>query len=666
MKKKIFFFAILVIAIMSVFAISVSAANNIIKLDTLPTLEQIHANPSAYVSHLDEFDKDDYKTYREKDSTSVIVFSDLAETPTYYVYPAYYFIRKSSWNGGDYVAKLNEAIAAADSTAFANYAVMGRGGSLYYIRVEMPTYVTTLSGWNKFEGSTNVKEIYFPTHIVEDAQTGKLKEVAYLTTISDANIFSSCSKLEVIHNIEFLPAGINNGGGFAGCSSLKYVKLPEGITSIASQMFSGCKSLETVEIPYGVTSIGSNAFENCDSIKKITLPNSVVSFSKKSFAYMDNLEEINFGAGLTNIYSGDHNCENLDGCSKLKYVYLPATFATTVQNTGHNILATGTNVTLFFTGNLQQAEALRTKLTTSANNDLIKNAVFMDYTAPENANIDFKTYAQTEGKTILVYNYNDCEAFYNNQHDYQGTGNCLDGVICENCDDQVTTFAQHNMKETLVYGDFIAVGVYNKFCANASDCTFEKITDREAPAIFRVNETNGFSTDGDDGIAFGGFVLDAEALDEYNRINSDATINYGVVLINPSYVFGKDSFFKNGEVNAEKGFLKTDMSNARYANISISVTGFKGDAEDLSLILAIYAYTDADEVQYIQSKESVAYSSKVTLGTERLYATTLASVKDGNKTLAELDEYVVPTSKKSSSADLPKEKTEVDNVVDFN
>jgi hypothetical protein len=107
-----------------------------------------------------------------------------------------------------------------------------------------------------------------------------------------------------------------------------------------------------------------------------------------------------------------------------------------------------------------------------------------------------------------------------------------------------------------------------------------------------------------------------------------------------------DSFFKDGTVNSSvpnKGFLKTDMSSSRYANISVSVTGFKGDAENLALILAIYAYTDEGEVEYIQSKESVAYSAKVTLGTERLYAVTLDSVKNGNKTLAELGEYTKPT-----------------------
>ena len=669
MKKKIFFFAILVIAIMSVFAISVSAANNIIKLDTLPTLEQIHANPSAYVSHLDEFDKDTYATYREKDSTSVIVFSDLAETPTYYVYPAYYFVRGSEWNGKDEAVILNGAIAAADSTAFANYSVFDRGGSLYYIRVEMPTYITKLSGWNKFEGSTNVKEIYFPTHIVEDAQTGKLKEVAYLTTIENANIFSSCSKLEVIHNMEFLPAGINNDAGFSGCSSLRSVVLPEGITSISGSLFNGCSSLTSIKVPSTVTSVGGYAFNGCSSLTEIILPNGVVSFGKRVFGGCSKLEKVVVGAGFTTFSSGNSDYETFDGCTSLKYIYLPATFANAIQATSgqykHIFNYTTNTKTIYFVteDSLEAVQAIQAKFAATNNNKNIAGADIELYDPTK----DYTAYHATLTKSVIVYGYNKCEAFYNNNHNYRNTTQiCLDGVTCTQCGDNVTTFAQHNMKETLVYGDFIAEGIYNKFCTNASNCEYERVTDRVAPAIFRVNENNGFSTDGADGIAFGGFVLDSEALDEYNRINSDATINYGVVLINPNYVFGKDSFFKNGEVNAEKGFLKTDMSNARYANISISVTGFKGDAEDLSLILAIYAYTDADEVQYIQSKESVAYSSKVTLGTERLYAVTLASVKDGDKTLADLDEYVVPTSKKSSSADLPKEKTEVDNVVDFN
>ena len=650
MKKKLLFLAIMVIALMSVLAITVSAEKNIIKLSELPTLEEIHANPSAYVSRIDALEE---TTYKAADPDSVVVLSDLAETPTYYVYPCYYFVRSSYWNVSGNITTFNSAIEAADSTAFASYTSEGgnwmNGECDYIIRLEMPKYVTNIAGQYKFQGCINIKEIYFPTHIVEDTETGELNEVAYVTSVSGQNLFGGCEKLEVIHNVGKLPAGIveGNNDGFAGCKSLREFEFPEGVTSIAGGLFNGCNALGNVEIPYGVTSIGQYAFAYCKTITEMILPNTVTSFGKMSFYDMDNLVTLNFGAGLTNIYARDHNCENISGCEKIKYIYMPATFGTSIQNTGHQIFHNGTNVTFFFTGDLDAVEALKTRLSQASNNNLFINAEAYDYTAPENASIDFKTYAQTEGKTIIVYNYNVCEAFYNNIHKYESeTESCLDGVTCTECANKIAGFAEHNMKETLVYANgFTAVGVYNKFCTNASNCAYEKAENVEAPVIFKTNETNGFSTKGEDGIAFGGFVLDSEALDEYNRVNGDATIKYGVILINPDYLDGKESFFVNGEVNATKGFVQTDMSSARYANISIAVTGFKGNAENLSLILAIYAYTDENDVEFIQSKESVAYSAKVTLGAERLYAVTLASVRDGDKTLADLDEYVMPSKR---------------------
>ena len=246
----------------------------------------------------------------------------------------------------------------------------------------------------------------------------------------------------------------------------------------------------------------------------------------------------------------------------------------------------------------------------------------------------------------IVYNYNHCKAFNNNIHDYEGTGNCLEGIECTQCHDKIESFTEHNMVETLVYANgFTGAGIYNKFCANASDCEVGKVTDEEKPAIFVMNENNGFSTKGEDGIAFGGYELNSGALDEYNRVNKDATVKYGVILINPDHLDGKESFFVNGEVNATKGFIQTDMSNARYANISIAVTGFTGNAENLSLILAIYAYTDENDIEFIQSKTTECASAKVTLGTDTLYTVTLASVKAGSSNLSDLGEYVMPSKR---------------------
>jgi hypothetical protein len=167
-----------------------------------------------------------------------------------------------------------------------------------------------------------------------------------------------------------------------------------------------------------------------------------------------------------------------------------------------------------------------------------------------------------------------------------------------------------------------------------------------------MNEYNGFSESGKDGIAFGGYCLNATALDEYNRVNKDAPVKYGVVLINPDYLDGKDSFFKDGKVNStteNKGFLQTDMSSARYANISISVTGFTGKAENLSIILAIYAYTDDSDVEFIQSQTTECASERVTLGETSLYTVTLASVKAGNSNLSDLGDYVMPSKREQQA-----------------
>jgi hypothetical protein len=50
MKKRLFLVALMVAIFACLFTLVVSAENKIIKLDTLPTLEQIHANRDQYVS----------------------------------------------------------------------------------------------------------------------------------------------------------------------------------------------------------------------------------------------------------------------------------------------------------------------------------------------------------------------------------------------------------------------------------------------------------------------------------------------------------------------------------------------------------------------------------------------------------------------------------------
>ncbi len=59
-------------------------------------------------------------------------------------------------------------------------------------------------------------------------------------------------------------------------SSLKSVKIPEGVTTIASYCFYGASSLTSVSLPQSVTSIGSYAFISTNALEQIILPKDVV------------------------------------------------------------------------------------------------------------------------------------------------------------------------------------------------------------------------------------------------------------------------------------------------------------------------------------------------------------------------------------------------------
>ncbi len=528
---------------MCLFAVSVFAENTIIKLDTLPTLEEIHTNPNAYVSHLDTFDE---SAYKEKDAGSVAVMSDLAETPTYYVFPSYYILERTGYFPD--VSKLNTAVAEADATAFSTYAATGsRGGNKHIIRIEIPTYITYLDAWCKFEGSSNLKEVYFPTKIVTNEETGEQNEVAYVTAVSGQNTFTSCPKLEYIHNIDKLPLGVWNPGGFGGCNSLLEITLPQGITSLPDGLFEGCYKLGNVKIPEGVTYIGKATFENCDSMTEVILPNTVTTIAKRSFNNMNKLEVINFGAGLSKLTSTDHNLEVIYQCPNVKYIYMPACFATEVQSTGNSILSSGSKVTIFFTGTLEQAEAVRTKLTESADNPLIKNATFVEF----DPSINYEGYADTLGYTILVYNYSPCEAFYNGNHETK------DGYTIE-----------YSGKE------WLSTAIKFKACEN---CTVKAEAKELAPLFVSL----GYSTNGKGGI-IQGFSFNKAERAEYEAVIGK--VSYGVV----ASVDKREDKTQGVDVFTFEKYISCDLSNSKFDLFDIMISGITEETGDTALIFCAY------------------------------------------------------------------------------
>ena len=89
---------------------------------------------------------------------------------------------------------------------------------------------------------------------------------------------------------------------------IKYVTLPDGLTSIGNYAFDGCYKMTSVTIPNSVTSIGKCAFYNCYGLTSITIPNSVTSIGGSAFD------------GCSSLTSVVWNAEN---CADFSYPYAP-------------------------------------------------------------------------------------------------------------------------------------------------------------------------------------------------------------------------------------------------------------------------------------------------------------------------------------------------------
>ncbi len=107
--------------------------------------------------------------------------------------------------------------------------------------------------------------------------------------------FSNCSHISLLDSVIDLQEGV-----FAN-SSLRSVRLPEGLTEIPPKAFSECHNLETVTIPKTVQRIGSCAFWNCHSLTNISVPEGVTSIDGGAFYNCRNLASVTIPDSVTDI-----------------------------------------------------------------------------------------------------------------------------------------------------------------------------------------------------------------------------------------------------------------------------------------------------------------------------------------------------------------------------
>ena len=121
---------------------------------------------------------------------------------------------------------------------------------------------------------------------------------------------------------------------------IKYVTLPDGLTSIGYKAFYYCDALTSITIPNSVTSIGYDAFDGCSSLTSVTLGNSVTSIGDYAFDGCYSLTSVTLGNSVTSI--GERAFSN---CSKLTSITIPNS-VTSIGNSAFSRCTDLTSVTI--------------------------------------------------------------------------------------------------------------------------------------------------------------------------------------------------------------------------------------------------------------------------------------------------------------------------------
>lgn len=183
-----------------------------------------------------------------------------------------------------YCEKLANTILPANLTALGDKAFAGCES---ITSVNLPASVTTI-GENVFAGCRNIA-----TLTVETANQIFYGErnciIARVPNSDGANIHTvviGC-KNSVIPTDRVTVIG---KGAFYGCSNLKNISIPYGITTIEDHAFESCSGLTSVSIPSTVTKVGDYAFSGCENLAQVNFgsnndPSKLDSIGREAFSH---------------------------------------------------------------------------------------------------------------------------------------------------------------------------------------------------------------------------------------------------------------------------------------------------------------------------------------------------------------------------------------------
>ena len=96
----------------------------------------------------------------------------------------------------------------------------------------------------------------------------KFRGPKIVVDIAAVGLFKNRTDIEVV---EVLPGVGIHANEFQGCTNLRQISLPDGLTGIGPYAFQDCKSLKDITLPNSNMLIGSNAFSGCTALEHIKI-----------------------------------------------------------------------------------------------------------------------------------------------------------------------------------------------------------------------------------------------------------------------------------------------------------------------------------------------------------------------------------------------------------
>ena len=457
------------------------------------------------------------------DTTSRVVLTD--GNGNYYTYPSQYIVT----NNGEFTydfSRINEKGY--------EYSVSS------VIRIEIPTTVTSVPKDGKTNPLTryNTVEIYFP-------ENSTITKFSY--------------------------------GCFSNSPSLQKINVPKSVTEFSTYTFYESKAITEINFHKDsqITTIPANTFKGCSGLLSLTLPNSVTTIADRALDFGQNqvISELRLSANLVDF--GEMHFPWNQYTDKIFRIYAPETFLANEseikapiydkQGTLTSYPNSMYSVCIYFTGDKEQLDALISK----SSYDKFTNATLVEYDPSKSD----EEYGELNTWTV-VYNYNLCKAFYDNEH----------------------SMNENNLM--LKFKNYTED--FSEVCSCKNGCSLEITVNEYAPifsgALYSVKENNTALC-----VAYS---INKESLDIYNEYNKNATLSYGVVAslgLNQGETL---LTLDNGNIIKEKENVVLAGIDECYSGFSFILRGFNESHDGLKLIMCAYV-TNGRNIYYIGNTTNI-------------------------------------------------------------